>query len=228
MSDSVVIYILTNPSFPLYVKIGYAKDLQRRLRELNRSEALPYAFRAYATYDVAHKLTDKTLYKLIDQLNPDLRTIETFNGKTRTKEFFEMSPEDAYSILEAIATISGTTNHLHRLTPTWEQLEDEKRAESVRHESGTTKRPRFRFSMVGIQVGDTVAFVDDPTKVATVVDDLHVECDGVTTSLSRLASELTGSNHALQGPLYFTYNGERLTDLRDRLELIAHNADVSK
>lgn len=44
-----VIYILTNPSFPQYVKIGYADDLQKRLRQLNRSAALPYAFRAYAT-----------------------------------------------------------------------------------------------------------------------------------------------------------------------------------
>ena len=44
-----VIYIPTNPSFPQYVKIGYADDLQKRLRQLNRSAALPYAFRAYAT-----------------------------------------------------------------------------------------------------------------------------------------------------------------------------------
>ena len=62
-----VIYILTNPSFPQYVKIGYASNLQRRLHELNRSEALPYAFRAYAIYDVDHKLTDKALHELIDQ-----------------------------------------------------------------------------------------------------------------------------------------------------------------
>ena len=26
-----VIYILTNPSFPEYVKIGYAKDLEKRI-----------------------------------------------------------------------------------------------------------------------------------------------------------------------------------------------------
>lgn len=47
-----VIYILTNPSFPEYVKIGYAAKLEERLRQLNRSEAIPYAFRAYATYEV--------------------------------------------------------------------------------------------------------------------------------------------------------------------------------
>lgn len=37
-----VIYILTNPSFPEYVKIGYAAKLEERLRQLNRSEAIPF------------------------------------------------------------------------------------------------------------------------------------------------------------------------------------------
>lgn len=41
-----VIYILTNPSFPDYVKIGYAKDLEKRMKQLNRSETIPFAFRA--------------------------------------------------------------------------------------------------------------------------------------------------------------------------------------
>ena len=211
-----VIYILTNPSFPQYVKIGYASDLQRRLRELNRSEALPYAFRAYATYDVDHKLTDKALHELIDQLNPDLRTIETFNGQKRTKEFFEMTPEDAYAILEAIARISGTINRLHRVTPTGEQIEEEREAEEIREAS---RKPPFRFSMVGLKPGAKVTFAADPTKVATIVDDRRVEYEGVTTSLSALAQQLTGSGHAMQGPLYFAYNGEILCDRRSRMEV---------
>lgn len=33
-----VIYILTNPSFPDYVKIGYATDIKKRLAQLNRTE----------------------------------------------------------------------------------------------------------------------------------------------------------------------------------------------
>lgn len=41
-----VIYILTNPSFPEYVKIGYANDINRRLQQLNRSECIPFAFLA--------------------------------------------------------------------------------------------------------------------------------------------------------------------------------------
>ena len=211
-----VIYILTNPSFPQYVKIGYASNLGRRLGELNRSEALPYAFRAYATYDTDKRLTDKALHELLDTLNPDLRTIETFNGQKRSREFFEMSAEDAYSILEAIARISGTENRLHRVTPTGEQLEEEREAEQTR----SARRAPFRFSMVGLKPGDKVAFARDPSKQAMVVDDRRVEYEGVTTSLSSLAERLTGLGHALQGPLYFTYEGELLTDRRERMEKV--------
>lgn len=45
MEDKGVIYILTNPSFPEYVKIGYADDVKKRLQQLNRSECIPFAFR---------------------------------------------------------------------------------------------------------------------------------------------------------------------------------------
>ena len=112
-----VIYILTNPSFPEYVKIGYAAKLEERLRQLNRSEAIPYAFRAYATYEVESNLTDVVFHDLIDRLNPDLRSIETFAGRERKREFYAMSPEDAYSLLECIAKISGTEARLKKLTP---------------------------------------------------------------------------------------------------------------
>lgn len=54
-----VIYIFTNPSFPEYVKIGYADDVNERLKTLNASSVIPFAFRAYATYEVDHKLEDK-------------------------------------------------------------------------------------------------------------------------------------------------------------------------
>lgn len=37
-------------------------------------------------------------------------------------------------------------------------------------------------------------------------------------SLSALAQRLKQFDHTVQGLLWFTYNGERLTDIRDRLE----------
>ena len=126
-----VIYVLTNPSFPEYVKIGYADDLQKRLKQLNRSECLPFAFRAYCTYEVEGRLKDQEVHSLIDKLNPDLRSIETFDGKPRVREFYAMSPEDAYDILSSIAAISGTADRLKKVDPVGHEIEDEQTAGEV-------------------------------------------------------------------------------------------------
>ena len=140
-----VIYILTNPSFPDYVKIGYATDIEKRLAQLNRSECISFAFRVYATYEVDKPLQDKTLQSMIDRLNPELRAIDTFDGKTRTKEFYAMSCEDAYSLLESIATLSGTTDKLRRLTPEGHEILDEEMAEEIQAEAKERRAP-FSFT----------------------------------------------------------------------------------
>jgi len=211
-----VIYILTNPSFEDYLKIGYADDLSKRLRQLNRSETIPFAFRAYATYEVDHRLTDKELHNLIDSLNPDLRSVETFDGKKRTKEFFAMRPEDAYAILEAIAKISGTTGRLHRVTPTGDELRDEEIADEIRLES---RRGPFRFGMVGIPVGAQISFASDSSIVAEVVDDRHIRLGSEVTSLSAAAQRLLGFANPVQGPMYWIYDGRKLSDIRNELGL---------
>ena len=209
------IYILTNPSFKEYVKIGYAHDVEKRIQQLNRSETIPFAFRAYAKYEVDSELTDKELHNLIDKLNPDLRTIENFDGKKRVKEFFEMSKEDAYTILESIAKISGTTSRLTLCTPTGKQLEEEQRAEEARENA---RRGAFRFSMCGIKPGEKVVFIDDSSIQPVVIDDRRIEWDKQTTSLSALAQQLKGYEHPAQGTLYFTYKGVKLDDLRRKME----------
>lgn len=127
-----VIYILTNPSFPDYVKIGYADDVNKRLKELNRSECIPFAFRLYAYYEVPQRLTDKKLHELIDMINPDLRAIEEFDGKRRTREFYNMTSEKAYKILQAIAQINGLEDNLHKVKPSEKDLEEEETAEENR------------------------------------------------------------------------------------------------
>ena len=210
-----VIYILTNPSFPDYIKIGYATNIEQRLKQLNRSETIPYAFRVYAIYEVESDLTDKELHKLIDSLNPGLRTIETFDGKQRVKEFYAMSAEDAYSLLECIAKISGTTDRLKKMKPEGHEVEDEIVAAEV---SAEARRGPFKFSECNIPVGSEIAYIEDPSIVATVLDDRHILYNGQTTSMSALAQALKQFDHPVQGPLWFCYKGEKLADLRNKLE----------
>ena len=214
MKETGCIYILTNPSFPEYVKIGYASNIEARLKQLNRSETIPYAFRAYAIYEVDKALTDKELHKLIDKLNPDLRTIDNFDGKARIKEFYAMSAEDAYGLLECIAKISGTVDRLKRVKPEGHEIEDEKMAQEVKE---TARRGPFRFGECGIPNGAELIFVDDASVKVKVVDDRHIQYGSETTSLSALAQRLKGFDHPVQGTLWFKYQGEILNDLRNRL-----------
>lgn len=126
------IYILTNPSFKDYVKIGYSKNVQERIYRLNNSEAVPFAFRLYATYDVETQSADKILHKIIDKLNANLRSVDTVNDKVRVREFYLISPEDAYELLEDIAIISGTKERLHLYKPTEDEVQEEETAEKNR------------------------------------------------------------------------------------------------
>lgn len=233
--DVGVVYILTNPSFPEYVKIGYADDMEQRLLQLNRSECIPFAFQVYATYDVGHRLADISLHKIIDRLSPNLRAIETFNGKRRAREFYAMSPEDAYALLEGIAMMHGRADKLKRYddvprsvpvqhteySPTPPRVEPEQKSKSVRQTTETGRAKVFRFSMCNIPVGAELEYwcegdVNSGLK-CYVLDDRHVKYEDMTWSLSSLAAMLQGGKTAIQGTKYFKYRGEWLNDIRKRL-----------
>lgn len=211
MNNIGVIYILTNPSFPEYVKIGYADDIEKRLRNLNRSECVPFAFRLYAYYEVSTRLSDLKIHEMIDKLNPNLRSIEEFEGKKRIREFYAMDAEEAYSILESIATINGLKDNLHRVSPSVREIEENNTANIVRLES-------FRFSMCDLVEGDELEYINDRNIKCYVKSDKKVIYNGEEYSLSALAQLLTGKPYNLPGPHYFMYNGVILRDLREKIE----------
>ena len=220
MSNTGFIYILTNPSFPQYVKIGYATDVKQRLNELNRSTAVPFAFRIYATYEVDSALSDKKLHSILDKLDPELRSKEEIDGKKRVREFYAMTPEDAYAILEAIAEINGYTHRLKKWKATVAEKKDEEIAQEISEAHQERIKP-FAFSMCNIAVGEQIEFsysgCDKSGTACTVVDDKHVEYEGETWSLTALAKHLLGDvKWALAGPRYFKYKGEWLNDIRSK------------
>jgi hypothetical protein len=219
--DKGFIYIMTNPSFQEYVKIGYATDVKQRLDELNRSSAVPFAFRVYATYEVDSALSDKKLHTILDKLNPDLRSMEEIDGKKRIREFYAMTPEDAYSILEAIAEINGFKHRLKKWKATAEEKKDEEAAQEISKAHQERMAP-FAFSMCNIDVGEQIEFwsgVNTPSGIAcTVTDDKHVKYNGEIWSLTALAKHLLNTTKALAGPHYFKYKGEWLNEIRKRSE----------
>lgn len=215
------IYILTNPSFPQYVKIGYADNVENRLKQLNNSECIPFAFRVYATYEVEDRLTDIKLHSLIDQLNPNLRSIDNIDGKKRVREFYAMTPEQAYSILETIAILGGRKERLKL----WELSVAEQQAAELAQEIEEVHIERlspFAFSKCNIPIGSTITYINrgksNSGLEVKVVDDKSVEYQGERYSLSALATKLSGSKNGVAGPRYFKYKGEWLNAIRARIE----------
>lgn len=128
-----------------------------------------------------------------------------------------MSKEDAYALLESIAKLSGTTGHLHRLSPEGYEILDEQVAAEVQADAQERKSP-FSFTRCGIPVGAEIVLANHPEIVATVVDDRQIEYQGRKSSLSAIAQEVLQTLHPLQGPVYWTYQGTTLRDLRRQRE----------
>ncbi len=192
------IYIMTNPALHDMVKIGYATDVETRRQQLSTT-ALPYEYEVYATYETSGNLEDKKLHKMIDNLNPDLRV-------SKNREFFVMSPEDAYELLEAIAVISGSQDKLKRV----------KIAKSSKV-SQTIRRPAIDFYKCGLKDGDQLVCTEDPSLVVTVKGEHKVLYGDEITSLTAIMRKIKGYKN-IAGPSYFTHKGEPLTDIAARTQ----------
>lgn len=191
------IYIMTNPCLQNMVKIGYAADVETRRKQLSTT-ALPYEYEIYATYETSGNLEDKKLHKLIDNLNPDLRV-------SQNREFFVMSPEEAYELLETIAIISGSQDRLTLLK------------EIPEHKKQKTKKPPINFAKCGIPVGAQLVYIEDPSIVVTVENERKVVFENEITSLTAIVRKLKGIK-APAGPSYFSYNGRLITDIADETQ----------
>lgn len=185
------IYIMTNPCLQDMVKIGYATDVEARRQQLSTT-ALPYEYKIYAMYETSGNIEDKKLHKLIDKLNPDLRV-------SKNREFFIMSAEDAYELLESIAIISDSQDKLKKLKPT-------------NTSNPKTKKPAINFSKCNIPIGSELIFIDDETIKVIVESDRKVLFNNEITSLSAVAGKLKGVT-TIQGSRYFTYNGKLIFDI---------------
>ena len=90
-----------------------------------------------------------------------------------------------------------------------------------------TKKPRFKFSLVDIKIGEELLFIPSGIKVKVASDD-SIEYQGRIYKLSPfvgtfLPEDKRNQSGAYQGALFFTYKGVRLTDLRFRKEMESAN-----
>lgn len=153
----------------------------------------------YATYETPGNLEDKKLHKMIDNLNPDLRV-------SKNREFFIMSPEDAFELLEAIAVISGSQDKLRKV-----KTIDENKSYQV------TRKPAIDFYKCGLKDGDELVCTENPQVVAIIKSEHKVLYNNELTSLTAIMKKIKGYSN-ISGPSYFTYKGELLTDIAKKTQ----------
>lgn len=142
------IYIMTNPSFKEYVKIGWAANVEQRKKELDGSTAVPFSFKIYATLsvkDIGTVRSDIYVHNLIGMLRPDLRSVEkNESGKiVRQREFFQMEAEEAYELLAQIAGLTG--GKLVKYGETKREKEDVAVADATRRKYDATVSARHEY-----------------------------------------------------------------------------------
>ena len=214
MKEAGYVYILTNPSFKEdWVKIGKSsRPVDIRSKELDNT-AVPLPFEIYATLKTCkYEQVEKLIHKTIDRLT-DLRI-------RQNREFFNVSPAKALDILKDISTTLDDAViaevYLGEARFKAKQMTDESVADSKK------QRPRFKFSMVNIPIGATIIF--EPTGIEVkVADDDHIEYEGRIYKLSPfvgtfMPEDKRNPSGAYQGPKFFSYNGETLSDLRNKIE----------
>lgn len=214
MKEAGYVYILTNPSFKEdWVKIGKSsRPVDIRSKELDNT-AVPLPFEIYATLKTCkYEQVEKLIHKTIDRLT-DLRI-------RQNREFFNVSPAKALDILKDISTTLDDAEidevYLGEARFKAKQMTDESVADSKK------QRPRFKFSMVNIPIGATIIF--EPTGIEVkVADDDHIEYEGRIYKLSPfvgtfMPEDKRNPSGAYQGPKFFSYNGETLSDLRNKIE----------
>jgi hypothetical protein len=152
------------------VKIGYSSKPEERVHQFNRYTTTTVPYKLYAKYKTPIKKNpDKLIHYILDSINPGKR-------KLQNREFFKISPEVAISILNNIATVSGTTKNFD--------------VKFVSAPKAKRKRAQnFKFSDFGIKKGAVLTFKNTNIK-CTVKNDREVLYEGKTYAISALASKL--------------------------------------
>lgn len=217
MEEKGYVYILTNPSFREdWVKIGKsARPVDVRSKELDNT-AVPLPFEIYATIQTTkYDYVEKYIHKTIDRLT-DLRI-------RQNREFFNVAPQVALDIFRDIAQmLDDAIITVYKDNKPIEQYTAESTDSSNEEQVHTPKRGRFKFSMVGIQIGEMVTFVPTGVQVKVASDDT-VEYEGRIYKLSPfvgtfMPEDKRTASGAYQGAKYFSYKGKILDDMRCELE----------
>ncbi len=128
----------------------------------------------------------------------------------------ELFALDINQVIQLLSSFDGKV--IYPKTEDKESVFDEATDKVNKQSEPGDRKSRFRFSEVGIPVGAELRFTQDNSIKVYVEDDTHINYKGEVWSMSKLAQRLLKRKSPIQGTLYFTYKGKKLTEIREESE----------
>jgi hypothetical protein len=195
------VYVLVNPAFDNYVKVGRTTNLEQRLRSLDNT-SVPLPFRCVFAVEVDD---DVAVERLVHAAFADHRT-------RVGREFFEIDPQRVISALKLTAG--------RDVTPRYDVAEDEEGLVALERAENRTRI--VGLFDIGLKAGDLLKFASDDTISATVVSNKKVNFEGALESVSSAALKVLNaagySWRTVNGWQYWQHDGETLSERRKRID----------
>jgi hypothetical protein len=193
-----VVYVLTNPAMPGFVKIGMTcgEDVGVRLSQLY-STGVPFPFDlAFACKVPNAEEVEKALLRAFAPNRPNPK-----------REFFKIDAEQAIAILKLL--------HVEDATDEIAAMQSAVPAEEVEAaKQYKARRPNLNFKEMGIPEGSVPNFTESDATV-TVTGDKKVQLNGVEMSLTAATRQLLGLDYSVAPGPYWTYDGRLLRTIYD-------------
>lgn len=188
-----IVYVLVNPAFDSYVKVGKTIDLQQRLKQLDNT-SVPLPFRCVYAIQVEDY---DSVERLVHQAFADVRV-------RSSREFFEV---DAQRVISALKLTRGV-----EVTPKDDVAEDDEGLRAMERRIATKRS----FKEADVNVGDIVCYAKDESITAEVISDRKIAFEGEQMSLSKAALILLHRDgytwQQANGWAFWTKDGETLAE----------------
>ena len=198
-----LVYIITNPKMPNLVKIGYTKNLKKRLDDLDTT-GIPAPFEPYFTVTTSkYMVLEKVIHRELDKL--------TDSRVRSNREYFEIDPELAKDLLSNISRLlDDAETEDYGNSSAGDVIDDDG---SIRPISGRTT-----FKMLSIPVGTALEPLNDSYPPVTTADDVNQVRlpNGDVKAISRVAVDVYGTKR--NGFMCYRLNGVLLSDMRKKID----------
>ena len=197
-----VMFVLANPAMADYVKVGYSTDLTARVKEMDTAGTSPFPWECLYAAEVdnpgawVRMVREVMASAKVSTCFFQSRVTEEIIGVFRLAKGKEVTPATAKKSRGRVKTAS---------------------------ESKKAKKANFDFEMLGLEVGDELQFAGEGSEAVCRVIGVkppRVDLNGEYISLSVAAAKVLGrdSTKGVQGPRWWRYGEEMLSDRRRRLE----------